>query len=399
MKIIKKCQICNFKLTKILNLGKIPLVNDLVNKKKTFPLILSYCIKCTLGQINIHLDKSILFPKTYPYTSSTTRILKKNFRNLCVEIDKNFKLNKNKFLVDIGSNDGNLLSYFYNKCKILGITPEDVGKIAIKKGIPTLLRYFDKNTVKLILKRYSKADFITATNVFAHIEGVHNVIKNIKLLMKENGIFISENHYFLSVIKEMQYDTIYHEHMRYYSLTSLNNLFQIYDLEIFDAKLIDTHGGSIRVYAAKKNLFNKTVKFKNLILKEKKYLNLKFLKNFKYRVYEHKKNLINLIQKHKRKKHIICGVGAPSRASTLINYCQITNKFVPFVFETKGSSKIGKNIPGTQIKIVSESILKKINPDLLILFSWHISDYLIKKIKLLGYRGKFLIPLKKPIII
>ena len=399
MKIIKKCQICNFKLTKILNLGKIPLVNDLVNKKKTFPLILSYCIKCTLGQINIHLDKSILFPKTYPYTSSTTRILKKNFRNLCVEIGKNFKLNKNKFLVDIGSNDGNLLSYFYNKCKILGITPEDVGKIAIKKGIPTLLRYFDKNTVKLILKRYSKADFITATNVFAHIEGVHNVIKNIKLLMKENGIFISENHYFLSVIKEMQYDTIYHEHMRYYSLTSLNNLFQIYDLEIFDAKLIDTHGGSIRVYAAKKNLFKKTVKFKNLILKEKKYLNLKFLKNFKYRVYEHKKNLINLIQKHKRKKHIICGVGAPSRASTLINYCQITNKFVPFVFETKGSSKIGKNIPGTQIKIVSESILKKINPDLLILFSWHISDYLIKKIKLLGYRGKFLIPLKKPIII
>jgi hypothetical protein len=399
MKIIKKCQICNFKLTKILNLGKIPLVNDLVNKKKTFPLILSYCIKCTLGQINIHLDKSILFPKTYPYTSSTTRILKKNFRNLCVEIGKNFKLNKNKFLVDIGSNDGNLLSYFYNKCKILGITPEDVGKIAIKKGIPTLLRYFDKNTVKLILKRYSKADFITATNVFAHIEGVHNVIKNIKLLMKENGIFISENHYFLSVIKEMQYDTIYHEHMRYYSLTSLNNLFQIYDLEIFDAKLIDTHGGSIRVYAAKKNLFKKTVKFKNLILKEKKYLNLKFLKNFKYRVYEHKKNLINLIQKHKRKKNIICGVGAPSRASTLINYCQITNKFVPFVFETKGSSKIGKNIPGTQIKIVSESILKKINPDLLILFSWHISDYLIKKIKLLGYRGKFLIPLKKPIII
>jgi hypothetical protein len=399
MKIIKKCQICNFRLTNILNLGKIPLVNDLVNKKKTYPLILNYCTKCTLGQINIHLDKGILFPKTYPYTSSTTQILKENFRNLYVEINKNFKLNKNKFLVDIGSNDGNLLSYFYNKCKILGITPEDVGKIAIKRGIPTLLRYFDKNTVKLILKSHSKADFITATNVFAHIEGVHNVIKNIKFLMKENGIFVSENHYFLSVIKEMQYDTIYHEHMRYYSLTSLNNLFQIYDLEIFDAKLIDTHGGSIRVYAAKKNLFKKTEKFKNLILKEKKYLNLKFLRKFKHLVYDHRKNLINLIKKYKKKKHIICGVGAPSRASTLINYCRITNKFVPFVFETKGSSKIGRNIPGTQIKIVSESTLKKINPDLLILFSWHISDYLIKKIKLLGYRGKFLIPLKTPIII
>ena len=161
MKIIKKCQICNFELTKILNLGKIPLVNDLVNKKKkSYPLILNYCTKCTLGQINIHLDKSILFPKTYPYTSSTTNILKENFKNLSVEINKTFKLNKNKFLVDIGSNDGNLLSFFKNKCKILGITPEDIGKTAIKKGIPTLLKYFDEGTVKEILKKYSKADLL-----------------------------------------------------------------------------------------------------------------------------------------------------------------------------------------------------------------------------------------------
>jgi 2-polyprenyl-3-methyl-5-hydroxy-6-metoxy-1,4-benzoquinol methylase len=400
MKIIKKCQICNFELTKILNLGKIPLVNDLGNKKKkSYPLILNYCTKCTLGQINIHLDKSILFPKTYPYTSSTTNILKENFKNLSVEINKTFKLNKNKFLVDIGSNDGNLLSFFKNKCKILGITPEDIGKTAIKKGIPTLLKYFDEGTVKEILKKYSKADFVTATNVFAHIDGVHNVIKNIKLLLKKNGVFVSENHYFLSVIKEMQYDTIYHEHMRYYSLTSLDNLFKIYDLEIFHAKLINSHGGSIRVYAAKKNLFKKTKSLKNLFIKEKKYLNIKFLKKFKHHVYAHKKNLINLINKYKLKNYIICGVGAPSRASTLINYCKITNKLVPFVFEIDGSSKIGKNVPGTQIKIVSEKSLKKINPDLLILFSWHISNYLIKRIKYNGYKGRFLIPLKTPKII
>ena len=143
------------------------------------------------------------------------------------------------------------MSNFHGKHRVLGVTPELIGKLAIKRGINTIIKYFDDTTTNYILKKYGKARLITATNVFAHIDNVENVMKNINKLLNKNGVFISESHYLVELIKTVQYDTIYHEHMRYYSLTSLSYLFKKYNLKIFYAKKIQTHGGSIRVYVSK----------------------------------------------------------------------------------------------------------------------------------------------------
>ncbi len=402
-KYLNKCQVSGSKkLNKILSLGNIPFVNDThkINSNNLItlsaPLELYYCPISKLVQLNIEVDKKILFPKSYPYTSSTTKVLRDNFLQLRKQIDKNNFLKKNDLIVDIGSNDGNLLSNFKDKYKVLGVTPENIGKIAIKKGIPTIIDYFDSNVVKKINKNFGKAKVITATNVFAHITEVNKLIKNIKNCLSKDGIFISESHYLLPLIETNQYDTVYHEHLRYYSLKSLNYLFSKHQFEIFKAERIPTHGGSIRVYASRKKKYKIHSSVKK-IQKEESNLKTKLL-NFKHRVLESKLNFYKLLNKlNKNKKNLkIAGISAPSRSTTLINYLGIDENIIEHIFEVKGSKKIGMYLPGTKIKIVEEKIQKLKKYDYLLIFSWHIQKDIIQVLKKKGYRGKFIVPLPKP---
>ena len=405
-KYIKKCQVSGSKkLKKILSLGSIPFVNDThkINSDNLItisaPLELYYCPVSKLVQLNIEVDKKILFPKSYPYTSSTTKILRENFLRLRNQIDKNNFLKKNDLIIDIGSNDGNLLSNFKDRYKVLGVTPENIGKIAIKKGIPTIIDYFDTLVVKKINKKYGKAKIITATNVFAHINEVNKLIKNIKRCLVEDGIFVSESHYLLPLIETNQYDTIYHEHLRYYSLTSLNYLLSKHQLEIFKAEKIDTHGGSIRIYAARKNIYKIDSSVKRIKNNEK---NLeKKLLDFKDRVLNSKLEFYNLLTRiRKNKKNLkIAGISAPSRSTTLINYLGLDENIIEYIFEVKGSKKIGMYLPGTKIKIIEEKIQKLKKYDYLLIFSWHIQKDIIKVLRKKGYKGKFIIPLPKPKVI
>ena len=177
--------------------------------------------------------------------------------------------------------------------RVLGVTPEDVGKIAIKKGIPTILDYFDNSSVVKILTKYGKAKIITATNVFAHIDHPHKLVKNILKCLKKNGVFIAEVHYVSSLIKTLQYDTIYHEHIRYYSLYSLQELLGMHGLKIFDAEIIETHGGSLRIYAStKKNRI--TNRCQKILISEKKNLTFKNITKFRIDVHRSKIKLLNL---------------------------------------------------------------------------------------------------------
>ena len=405
-KTIDRCQISKKKDLKcILSLGYLPPVNDyqpIESKKKEtvfFPAELMISKSSKLVQLSTIVNKEIIFPKEYPYTSSTTKILRENFKNLYIESSKLLDLNKNDLIVDIGSNDGNLLSNFVNNHRVLGITPELIGKIAIKKGINTVLKYFDNSTTNYVLKKYGQARLITATNVFAHIDKIDSVMKNVNKLLKKNGVFITESHYLVKLIQTVQYDTIYHEHMRYYSLTSLNYLFKKYNLKIFYAKEIPTHGGSIRVYVTKNNN-KKTHSSVNKILNyEKKFLNNETFKTFKKKVILSKIKLYSLLDNIKSKNKVIYGVGAPSRAATLINYVGINEDIIDCILEIKGSYKIGKYMPGTNIPILNENFLKKKKPDYLLLLSWHITDVLVKNFRKKGFKGKFIIPLPNPRII
>ncbi len=273
---VTRCQISNSnKLSSIIFLGYLPPVNTLrkigstPEEEISFPAELLYCNKSKLAQLGCIVDKEILFPYSYPYTSSTTKILRENFTDLYKDTKKIVNLNKSDLVIDIGSNDGNLLSNFKTNHKVLGVTPEKIGKIAIKKGIPTIIDYFNEKISSKIVKKYGKAKIITATNVFAHIDNINRIIKSLLKTLKPDGIFISESHYLLPLIQTVQYDTIYHEHLRYYSLESLNFLFKKHNLEIIDTKEIPTHGGSIRVYAARKGIYKISKNVKKQFKKEK----------------------------------------------------------------------------------------------------------------------------------
>ncbi len=405
-KTINSCQISKKRdLKKILSLGFLPPVNNYhpinrpVDDEFFFPADLMFSRSSKLMQLGTIVNKDIIFPKNYPYTSSTTKILKDNFQELYQETIKLVNLNEEDLIIDIGSNDGNLLNNFKEKHKVLGVTPEQIGKIAIKKGVNTLLRYFDDATTKVILRKYGQAKIVTATNVFAHIDNINNLMKNILKILKKDGIFIVEVHYLVSLIETIQYDTIYHEHMRYYSLTSLNYLFKKYGLRIFKAKKIGTHGGSIRVYAAKSKKYKIEERVKKILNFEKKYLNEKTFTYFRKRVLQSKIDLYNLIKKFNLQNKKVFGVGSPSRGATLVNYVGLKEDLVKCILEVKGSYKIGKFMPGTKIPIVEESYISKNKPDYLLLLSWHISKQLIKTFKKKGFKGKFIIPLPKPKIV
>ena len=178
-KLVTTCQICKSKnLNSILFLGYLPPVNKFIKvntkpkQEESYPAELLFCNNCKLVQLSLVVNQKILFPIEYPYTSSTTKILRQNFHNLFLKIQKNFKFKSSDLVIDIGSNDGNLLSNFKDNFKVLGVTPESIGKIAIKKGIPTILNYFNLKTANLIIKKYKRAKIITATNVFAHMDNL-----------------------------------------------------------------------------------------------------------------------------------------------------------------------------------------------------------------------------------
>ena len=405
-KTISRCQISGRSdLKTIISLGFLPPVNKLQkigkNREETtfFPVDLMYSKSSKLVQLNTLVDKNILFPKEYPYTSSTTKILRENFKELYKECCGLIKLNSNDLIIDIGSNDGNLLNNFKKNHKVLGVTPENIGKIAIKKGINTLITYFDEKASKYIYRKFGKAKIITATNVFAHIENIRDLMKNILRVLKTDGVFITESHYLVSLIKELQYDTIYHEHLRYYSLLSLKYLFDKYNLSIFHAKKITTHGGSIRVYVGRKGKFKILKSVKKIINEEKNFLNWKNFNKFRYDVVKAKLNLYSILSSIVKRKHKIYGIGAPSRASTLINYLGLTNEILECVCEIDGSYKIGNYMPGTNIPIISEKKLYLDQPKYAMLLSWHISKELISNLKKRGFKGKFIIPLPIPKIV
>jgi hypothetical protein len=405
--VVGRCQICaNSGLEPILFLGYLPPVNRMnpigekPREQSSYPAQLLYCPQCHLVQLGLIVDPQVLFPAEYPYTSSTTKILRENFAELYGECKTVIELETNDLVVDIGSNDGNLLSNFKDHHRVLGITPEKIGEIAIERGVPTIIDYFTPQVVETVLAQHGQAKIITATNVFAHIENVNAVVELIIELMDPKGLFISESHYLLSLIETLQYDTIYHEHLRYYSLHSLKFLLESHGLEIVHAKKIPTHGGSIRVYSARRGDFPVRNTVNQLLEAEKStVLGKEALMEFKDRVVLSKLELHSLLLGIKQKGQRIYGISAPSRGSTLVNYAGLDDGILDCILEIKGSHKIGKYLPGTLIPVVEETRLYEDQPEYAFLLSWHIADELIPKLKQKGFQGSFIVPLPKPRVV
>lgn len=404
---ITNCQLCNSeKLDRVFFFGFHPTVNDFksINEPKnsieSFPLELFLCQDCSLVQLSLIVDPKKLFPPEYAYTSGTTTILINNFLNLANECKNLLKLPNSPKIIDIGSNDGTLLKAFKD-CgfEVLGVEPTDVYKKAIFSGIDTINSLFDDNAVSQIKNKKFKADVITATNVFAHIEDLHGVVSRIKDLMYEDTVFVSESHYFEKFLETSQFDTVYHEHLRYYTLKNLITLFEMHGLEVFHATEIPTHGGSIRVYCAKKDKYKKTKNFENILNSENNQKKMKErLSYLSIAIKKSKQSIMKILSDLKLQNKSIVGIGAPSRASTLINFLGLNNDYIDYIGEISNSLKIGKFIPGTNIPVEDEDRIFNENPDYVINFSWHINEDIKKILKKKGYKGNLIVPLPLPII-
>jgi hypothetical protein len=402
---VECCQICGHApLSAVLSLGYMPPVNQMVpigtvaHQQPWFPTNLLHCTSCDLVQLGLAVDPVIIFPPEYPYTSGTTRLLRDNFADLHREAAAMLGLGNDDLVVDIGSNDGTLLSNFKaGGHRVLGIEPTDVGDIANSRGIPTIKRYFGVEAAREVTREHGPARVVTAANCFAHIEDVHAIVDGIVEMLGLDGVFISESHYLIGLLDTLQYDTIYHEHLRYYSVASLKHLLEMHDLEMFHARPIPSHGGSIRVYAARRGAYTVQDSVRRMLAAEPRGDALaKRLAAFRHDVMMSKLRLMAMLGELKGNGARIAGISAPSRASTLVNYVGLDEAIIDYVCEVPGSLKIGKYMPGTEIPVVDETRLFADQPDAAVIFSWHIADELAPKLKSKGFRGKLITPLPTP---
>ena len=405
----KTCRICKSKDLKIfLKFGQMPLAGGFIkkedlSKEKTYPLTVVFCQKCKETQILETVSPETLF-KDYRFVSSTTKTLSNHFIQYAKTMSDRF-LNKNSFVVEFGSNDGVLLKPFNNLgIKAIGVEPaQNIAQLSRQKGCEVINDFFNSKTAETILKKHGKACLVCANNVFAHIDDMHEPMKGIKLLLKDDGVFVFEVHYIVDLLEQFQFDMIYHEHMMHHSLKALSYLLSIFDMEIFDVLRIPIHAGSIRVYAQNKNKVKKVVEpIVNKLFdleKKKKIDQLDTLIQFGKDVYQKRDLLVKLITNLKSQGKRIVGYGASGRATVHINFCKFNHEIVEYVIDASHERQ-GRFIPGMHIPIVSPDQLKKDNPDYAILFAYnYFNEVMEKESDFIQKGGKFIVPLPEPKII
>ena len=370
-----ECRSCgNKKLKRVVSLGYQPLANNLLNKKDEkcdlYPLEVNYCEKCHNCQLSVAVDPKKMF-SNYLYTSSTSRSFRTHFIEASKKYTKELKLNKNtSYIIDIGSNDGVALKPFKDLGfkKILGIEPaKNLSKLANKNKIKTINGFLNKKLLKKIKKN---ADLILASNVFAHSDNLKEMADCMFKLLSKKGTIIIEVQYLLNTLQDLTFDNIYHEHYNYWSLTSLINFFKNFEATIYRAEKINTHGGSIRIYLKKSKKIKIESNVKKIILEEENYgiKKYKTYKKFAEKVYNIKKNVIENIKKIKKDNKKIIGYGSPAKATTSLNFFNIT-KDIEFIIEDN-ALKHGKFVPGVKIPILKKSTLKEKDNTILVL-AWN----------------------------
>ena len=372
-----ECRVCGGGLNHYLSLGLSPLANNLNDKKndptEMYPLDLNYCKECSNSQLSVVVPPEKMF-NNYLYLSSTSKKFREHFINFAEKLNKSLKLKKGSIVIDIGSNDGIFLEPLKNLgINAIGIEPaKNVAKIANSNGLKTLPEYFDKKTVRKIKKEYGKVSAVTAFNVFAHGDGLKEMLKNIEEILLDTGEFIFEIQYLLRTIKDLTFDNVYHEHVNYWCLLSILNFFEDSKLKVYKVEEVDTHGGSLRVYTSKDR--NKKIhhSVNDYIELEKKHKLDKFetYLNFGKKVEEIKNSSLekmnNLISEGKN----IIGYGAPAKATTLLNYYGINDSYFEYVVEDS-VIKHNKYIPGTNIKIIDKTSVDPLKIDTIIVLAWN----------------------------
>ncbi len=387
-----------------LDLGNQPLANNYLshyNKKQIkYKLKLYFNTKTKLVSISKRIPSKIMFNDKYPYRSSMSITMKKSFKKLSTEITKKFNPN---LILEIGSNDGALISNF-KKSQVIGVEPcKNLAMITKKKGYLTYDKYWDINLAKKIKKRFNSIDLIYSANTLTHISNLNDVFRSISNVLSEKGVLIIEDPSLLECLKRNTYDQFYNEHIYLFSTIAVQNILKNFNFEIFNLKNLDTHGGSIRYYIKRKS--NSKIKVNksviNQISREKKYgLNkFKTYKKFSLRVGKSKKQLLKIIDNLKSKGNKIVGYGATAKSVTIMNYCNINSNLIETFFDTT-PEKINKFLPGKNIKILKYNKNKLTNFDYAFLGAWNFKKEIFDKEKSRIKKGlKFITHVPYPRII
>ncbi len=391
-----ECRVCGEGLNHYLSLGLSPLANNLNTKKNSqndlYPLDLNFCKNCSNSQLSVVVPPKKMF-SNYFYLSSTSKQFKDHFVDIAKELQTDLKLKNKSVVVDIGSNDGIFIDPVKKLgIKAVGVEPaKNVAKIANSKGLTTLPEYFNKKTVNKLLNTYGKVDVVTAFNVFAHGDGLKEILNNTEAILKKDGEFIFEIQYLLRTIKDLTFDNVYHEHVNYWCLLSILHFFENSKMKVYKVKEVDTHGGSLRVYATKnknKRLHQSVNQYiqlekKNKLDKIETYF--KFAKDVENIKINSLKNIKQILSENKN----IIGYGAPAKATTVLNYFGINDKYFKYVLDDS-EIKHNKYIPETNIQIKSKNDIDVNKYDYILVLAWNFFDSIVKNNEKKYKKSKFI---------
>ena len=409
---MNECRLCqSTDLQNVITLASTPAGNNFLSEEEIsqdiepiFPLEVNFCNDCFHLQLGHVVDPDHLF-KNYHFVSGTSHVNVQHFDNYAENIISLYEIEKDSFVLDIGSNDGTNLSAFKERgMRVLGVDPaENVAKIANENGIETIPDYFSDMLAKKIRDEHGVPNLITSHNVLAHVDDFRGVMKSIRSLMDENSIFIFEVGYFLDVFENLWFDTIYHEHLDYHTVSPLDKFFKDIGMQLFHIERIDIQGGSIRNFVQLSNGMHEVKDSVRIMIEEENRVGLNnpdMIKNYQNKINDSKSELLDLLKGIKDSGGTIAGYGAPTKSTTLMSHFDINKEILDFIIDDN-KLKQDKYSPMLHIPIVSkDKLLDGIQPDFLVVLAWNFAESIIDKVnKEKVFSGDYIIPLPKPKIV
>jgi SAM-dependent methyltransferase len=399
------CRFCGRELHHtFVDLGSSPLCESYVSLEQLnqmepfYPLHVYVCDHCFLVQLEQYVAAEDIFTE-YAYYSSYSTSWLQHVEKYTLQMIERFHLDQDSFVVEVASNDGYLLQYFVEqKIPCLGIEPAaNVARAAEEKGVPTLVEFFGVDCARRLALENKQADLIAGNNVLAQVPDLNDFVAGLKILLKPEGVITIEFPYLLRLMKENQFDTIYHEHFSYFSFLTAEKIFAAHDLELFDVEELPTHGGSLRIFAQHRDGHVRPISSRVLEMRERESLagftQISHYSEFSEQVKETKRKLLEFLIDAKRKGKSVVGYGAPGKGNTLLNYCGIRTDFVDYTVD-RNPYKQGRFLPGTHIPIFPPEKIRETRPDYLLILPWNLKEEIMNQMAYIcEWGGKFVVPI------